>query len=272
MKKQMNLEDKTFCFTYNLYSPDLEASIRRSGVLAPVILKDSRIISGFRRAYIANKLNIDDIPTIITTDSDLDAFLDVIIENIAVRVLNDLEKAMIIHKLLNDFKSGDAILKLVCKILKIGFSEYNIQKYLQISALDDDLKELIYKKKIRWETAVALSNLPDRHKILILLNNLKFNANFSAEIVENLKDIFRQNKGLPSEIFSFENANNLRDFLKNKKFPILMKQERNFSKVMQLLPNNMTLKHFPYFEKDECDLNIKFKNLEEVKQWIQSQK
>lgn len=277
-----------------------------------------RIISGIKRIKIAIELGLENIPAYLFPPSEnkLQNFLFSVEENASFRAFNELEKAAIISKLFfklsligaerrgnldkglncrnslemtnsketilqtQSFKSEDKILIRVCSILNIAFSEHNIQKYLSIVALTDELKIEVFESKLSWDAAVNLMRFTDRNRkdILRIIKDLRLNLNISREIVEILKDLVRSGKNIDrilAEILEFmqqdvdikDKVVFVRGRLAKERYPNLSAKQAKFNETKKKIEINgkVAVNYFPFFEREEYSLTVNFKDIDELK-------
>ena len=118
--------------------------------------------------------------------------------------------------------------------------------------------------------------IPGSNSKLKIIEKLKINPNISTEIIENLKDIYKKDEAKIVQFMqNIDNMNveEIRENLKSIKFPNLSKKEAQFDKISKILKNkykNSEIKHFPYFEKEEYEINLKFYDFKELENWIKN--
>ncbi len=264
-------------------------SVEKFGILNPIVVEEKapnlyRIISGVKRFFIAQSLRFAEIPSyIFVNENEFDALFFSIEENLSFRNLDEIEKANILTKLLNEMQANDAILKKFCELLKISFSEFSIRKYVQISNLPFDLKSKILENVLPTEAACNLAIFPviERKIVENIFDRLKLNINLSKEMSEILKDLYKSETidflGFLSKLTgirddesfdNFKKIETIRKILFKTKFPILTQKEENFAEIKnKMLENldqkkNVDLKYFPFFEREEYVLSLKFKDLQ----------
>lgn len=290
--KHINFENDNFLISYPLEDLELENSIKNVGIINPVILEKKgdfyNIISGLKRLKIAKKLDIKIIPSYIlefksniVSDFDrINLFLD---DNLIGRKkdFNEIEKANFIYKLYNVFELKDEEIKVICKRIKFVISEFNINKKIEIYNLPNRLKDKIVDKKLSLESAIDLMIFDQKviDFILKLVDDLQINYNFSKEIIDNLKEIFKIyglgnkeffEKEILNEIgyiFKSEDSKHIKfdkikNFLDSKKNPNIFEKKKEFEIIKNFFEQeeNVKLNNFPYFEKEDFILNLNFKD------------
>jgi hypothetical protein len=168
---KIDFTDETFLFSYPIFDKELENSIKNFGIINAIIVeelnsKKYRIISGFKRAFIAKKLRFHEININILKKENGENFsdfdkLNLILDEKTIRInndskdifLNEIEKANFIHKIfdsenkifhLNNFLE----IKELCK--NLGFTIFDFNKsYLTIlipSTLSNFYFQLFFSK------------------------------------------------------------------------------------------------------------------------------
>ncbi len=122
---------------------ELAQSIRKQGVLQPIVLREVdinqyEILAGERRWHASQQAGLDNIPAIIKNISDEDAMAVGLIENMQRENLNAIEEALGIKRLLEEFslthqEIADAL----------GKSRSAISNLQRLLNLNDDVKTLV---------------------------------------------------------------------------------------------------------------------------------
>lgn len=137
---------------------DLADSIRKNGVVQPIIVREDaaqkglyEIIAGERRWRAAKMAGLKNIPVIIMTLSDKQALEIALVENIQRQNLMALEEAEGYQRLINEFGYTQEELSDV-----IGKSRSQIANTLRLLALPEPVKDLLNDEKISAGHARAL--------------------------------------------------------------------------------------------------------------------
>ena len=156
---------------------ELVASIKRHGVLQPIIVVRSkspsayRIVAGERRWRAAKDAELTHIPSIVRSLQELEEVELSLIENIQRIDLSPLEQALSIYKLQQQFNLAlDAIAE------KLGKAPSTISNLTRLLQLPDDAREALRSGKISEGHAraiLALKRWPDKQIELLryILNN-----------------------------------------------------------------------------------------------------
>lgn len=147
---------------------DLAESIRKNGVVQPVIVRLSKgkdadypratheLIAGERRWRAAAQAGLDDIPAIVMELDDKQALEIALIENIQRQNLTPMEVAEGYQRLIDEFAYTQDQLAEV-----IGKSRAQISNYLRLMTLPEQIKELLNKERISFGHARALLGAAD---------------------------------------------------------------------------------------------------------------
>ena len=137
---------------------ELAASIRREGVISPVIVRPSglgyEIIAGERRTRAAKLAGLDRVPAIVRDVDDRRAAAMALIENIQREDLNPIEEAEGIKRLMDEFEftheeAANAV----------GRSRSGTTNLLRLLTLEEDVKGSLRRGEIDMGHARALLGL-----------------------------------------------------------------------------------------------------------------
>ena len=156
---------------------DLVESIRRNGVLTPVILRedgrDYEMISGHRRLHAAKLAGLTSVPAFIRDMTDDEAVIYMVDSNIQREELLPSEKAFAYRMKLEAMKrhagrpstnnSGQNDQNLKGKVSrdllaeKTGDSSKQIQRYIRLTELIPDILDMVDRKRLNFTIAVDIS-------------------------------------------------------------------------------------------------------------------
>ena len=171
---------------------DLAESIRKNGVVQPVIVRTStgkdvdyprathELIAGERRWRAAAQAGLDDIPAIVMELDDKQALEIALIENIQRQNLTPMEVAEGYQRLIDEFSYTQDQLAEV-----IGKSRTQITNYLRLMTLPEQIKDLLNKERITVGHARALLSAADPIDVVnkILLRGL--NVRQVEKLIQN---------------------------------------------------------------------------------------
>lgn len=140
---------------------ELGASISEMGTIYPIVVKDHKggkyeLIIGSRRLRAAQKLRLEKIPALVTSDVDGRQMLELALsENLHREDLTPFEEAWAIMKLINDFGMS---LQRVAK--SIGRSEGFVRQRIQLLSMPKDVQALVSKGQLSMGHVDVLVGLP----------------------------------------------------------------------------------------------------------------
>ena len=163
---------------------ELINSIANNGILVPLIVRKKddyyEIISGHRRKYVADYLNIKKLPCIIKEMTDDEAIINMVDSNIQRENILPSEKAFAYKMKLDAIKhQGKRIFSVSSPLdwklesADIIADENNesaatVRRYIRLTHLIEDLLELVDDKRIAFRPAVKLSYLSEENQYILL--------------------------------------------------------------------------------------------------------
>ena len=147
---------------------ELKASIKRSGVIEPIIVRPIahgtyEVVAGERRLKASQALGIQEIPSIIKTISDKEALEYSLVENIQRENLNPMEEAKGYERLLDEFGYTQEDIASA-----VGKDRATIANTLRLLALPDEIRRGLSENAITAGHAKALLSIEDRARQLDL--------------------------------------------------------------------------------------------------------
>lgn len=177
------------------------ASVATVGVVQPILVSGCacqgqyQILAGFRRAYACREIGLPRIQANIyplDPDQMLSAFLLALYENLAHRRFNDVEKSLILSKLLHQFGcSREELIRHYLPLLQLAPHEKVLEIYVQIQTFDEALKEYIAAHDLPMTVIELLANLSveDRNAVFGLISTLKIGVNKLKDMLTMLEEI-----------------------------------------------------------------------------------
>ncbi len=274
-----------FCMSFGFDPDNITASVRTAGLInMPLIRRTGAgsvdIVAGYRRILALKRLNWEKVPCIDLCGqglSDKDLFMLNLYDNLCTRRFNNVEKGMIINRLLKYYTMED-IYRSYMGLLDIP-SRREADLLIKIEGLDPEDKEIMAREPLSIKSIESLLELdsPSQKTALKWISNLKLNTNQQALFIDYINDIsIRDGKSireiLDDEVFKglFMNrdqnnpqkAKRLIDLLRSRRLPLLTGSEKAFAgQVFKLgLPKNVRIKHPPFFENPDYLLEISFRD------------
>ena len=145
---------------------ELKASIKRSGVIEPVVVRPIahgtyELVAGERRLRASQALGMQEIPTIIKTLSDKEALEFSLVENIQRENLNPLEEAKGYARLLDEFGYTQEDIAAA-----VGKDRSTVSNLLRLLALPEEIRQGLSAQAISLGHAKALLSIEDRSRQL----------------------------------------------------------------------------------------------------------
>lgn len=172
---------------------ELAASIERSGVFQPIIVRKSavkgyEIIAGERRFRASKLAQRETIPAIIR-DFDEESMMQVaVLENLQREDLNPLEEAEAYDMLMKNLKLTQAEVA-----ERLGKSRPYIANYLRLLTLPKLVKEMVQDDRLSMGQARTLLGLKDKSQILKLANRC-VKENLTVRQLEQLVNTLNEKK------------------------------------------------------------------------------
>jgi ParB family chromosome partitioning protein len=145
---------------------ELKASIARSGVIEPLIVRPIahgvyELVAGERRFRAAQAAGLREVPAIVRTLSDREALEWSLIENVQREDLNPLEEATGYARLLNDFGYTQEDIAAA-----VGKDRTTITNLLRLLTLPEDIQAGLRQGRIALGHAKVLLSIEDRARQL----------------------------------------------------------------------------------------------------------
>jgi hypothetical protein len=266
-------------------------SVGKVGVLnLPVVERDGEgnlhVIAGYRRLMALKALQRSETLCRDLTEAHLPffhKFLTALYDNLATRDFNDVEKGMVLERLLQCVPRGEA-LSFYMPLLGLPGREPLLETYVLIPPLQTEIKLALIRKQFSLQTIRLLLDLDEDSRSIVSdwLLRMRFNINYQREFIDNVTDIshidglsVRQvlsNDELLT-LLSDENRNQpqrikaVLDVLRHRRFPALTRAESTFQNrvhALKLLPD-VRIGHPPGFESAEYRLEVRFSDGKELR-------
>lgn len=282
----IDIHDRRYSFTHNNVSDVLKNSIKTIGIIHPIILEKLhdhryRIVSGSRRVHVAMSLGLKEIPARIFSQNEkspFQLFLLNLYENLTVRLLNPIENARILYKLMAEFEMPKfTILETYLPLLQLGKNPKVLETYLKFNDLEDYIQQAVVDDFIGIEMAIKMLDFSqeDRLTFFMLAKRLQLGKNRQRELLNLLLDLSKRDDLSFSQIIDTESiqeilsndsiatpikAERVRHILHTRRYPRFSEVEREFNDIVKRmrLPRSMSLTPFAYFEQSRYTLKFEF--------------
>lgn len=140
---------------------ELAASIAGSGMIEPIVVRrredgEFDVIAGERRLRATRQLGLADVPCIVRECSDGEALSIALVENLQRLDLNPVERAMCIHRLVEEFAITQ---QEVGK--RVGMSQSSVAHHLKLLTLPEPIRRFIEDGTLSMGHAKVLSRMAD---------------------------------------------------------------------------------------------------------------
>ncbi len=283
---RVDLSDFTYIFTFKPEIDNLTDSIKRINLTHHPLLQRKkggfRLVTGYRRILALKQMGAKGLLAKIVKEevSGLKLFLFNLYENLGTRWLNDVEKATVLEKLINQFglprsKVRDEFLP----HLGLGKNEKVLDLYLDLAGMEEAVKEEVAGGRFSLEAVKLLAQIPksERKKVFPWVKGLRLGKNKQKEFLILLGDLAKIKGSGPTailekdtkikEIMAREDwplpvkAQKIEEYFKGERYPLYRRAEEEYKKSIKelQLPLNLSLKPPQYFEGEEYEVRFTFR-------------
>jgi ParB-like chromosome segregation protein Spo0J len=280
-----------FCMSFGFDLRPLMRSIEEFGLInRPIVTMEGEggveVVAGYRRILALKSLKWKKVPCRDISDSGLSPLQRLLFnlyDNLATRQFNDVEKGMILKRLIPHIPREE-ILEDYMPLLGLPSHESTLHIFLGLQDLENHFKESLLKKRISIQAIKMLLGLdPDsRSAIHDWILMIKLNFNQQIQFIECTIDIsLRERKAIAeilrekqiSALLEDEKLNKpqkaklVLDLLRSRRFPSLSRSEKAFQEKVSSLgfPEGVKVRHPPFFEGSDYRLEILFKDGKDLK-------
>jgi hypothetical protein len=261
-------------------------SIRNIGLLNPPCIGmgekgEIEVITGYRRLLALKKLGwpevtCEDLSFVLP--SPRERLLFAFYENLASRVFNPVEKALILRRL-EPLLDKEDILKRMMPLLSLPAHEGTFRFYAKLAEMNHAFKDAVAGGRISLNTAKSLMDLePESAESAFQgIINLTLNFNQQTQFIDIMNDLFVIEGKFYSQILEAEpmaailenkhlnkpqKAKKLLEELRSRRYPRWKAAERRFQEnIARLsLPEGARIDHPAYFEAPGYRLEVQFQD------------
>jgi ParB-like chromosome segregation protein Spo0J len=288
-------QDTSCLITYGPLPDRLHRSVQAVGLLQFPLLQEGpngrfRIVSGSRRLLICRELGLGPITCqILDASLSTGACLRVAVyDNVTTRVLNPVEKSLVLAKMLASLPQPQVIEEFM-PLLDLQPSITLLSRYLELLRLEKDILDLLADGRLHERTASALAPLEprDRRALFTLFGEFSFSVSVQQEIIELAVEIGQREGMAPAEVLKADavvalrrerrrparhRAEEIRRYLQGRRIPRLTaRQERFLRETQELgLPSGVRLIPPPYFEGPQWRLECIFRRAQDLAQTLRT--
>jgi len=283
-----------YTISYGFSLDVLCESIGKAGVLNPPLLSRNQkggwdVVSGYRRILALKKLGKAEVfckDASVVLPSPRERLLANFYENVATREFNDVEKAMILERLLKHLPKEE-ILASFMRLLSLPCHQGTLELYLKLANLEENIRQAVAKEEISMRTLKALLEVDEasRGGLFQNLSFLRLNVNQQTKFIDYLNDIALRERIPILKVLSersfleiLENpktnnpqkANAALELLRTRRYPRLAQAQRSVqSRVSTVpLPPGVAIHYDPFLEAPDYRLEICFKSGEHLRKSI----
>ena len=262
----------------------LTESIKEIGLINPPILRQSQselqIITGWKRLFSLKELGQEEILAKVydlNEITDADCIKIIYLDN--QERLSDLELAELITRYKNICSANDeTLINDFLPFLGIPSSRKHLDRYLNLSSLDKEIKNAFYEDKITIEQCYLVSEISGNSQVplfKLLLFKYNLNNNESRQVILLIEEIALRDLKPVSEVIlqaernldsETKGKNELRQELRKMRYPDLASVEEKYRRILDelSLPKQLTIHTNSFFESNDLELRIKIKSLDDL--------
>ncbi len=283
-----------FCMSYGFSLGPLIRSIQEFGLInPPIVLRGGEgrvdVVSGYRRILALKNLQVGEVLCRDSTQSGLSPLQLLLLnlhDNCVTREFNEVEKAMILARLVHHIPREEVIHSYM-PLLSLPSRESTLDLFLNVEGQSHIVKKALAKGEISVKAFEALLDVEPgfRSDLIQSILNLRLTFNQQLQFIELTVDIcIRDEINIPQlfnqtpfvKIMGDEKLNLPQKtkatlgLLKSIRFPFLTRSEESFRRTISELglPDNTRISHSPFFEGPDYRLEIPFKNGRQLKDRI----
>jgi ParB-like chromosome segregation protein Spo0J len=294
--RAINDDPGPFCMSYEFALDPLILSIHEFGLInLPIVVTGGEgrvdVVSGYRRILALKDIQTGEIPCRDATDSGLSPLQLLLLnlhENHVTRVFNDVEKAMILARLVYHIPREEVIHSYM-PLLSLPPRESTLDLFLNIEGQNHTVKRALAKGEISVKAFEAILEVDSnfRSDLIKSILNLRLTFNQQLQFIELTNDIcIRDGIDIPGlfnqtpfvAIVEDEKLNlpqktkAILALLRSVRFPFLIRSEKSFRKTVSELglSDQLRISHPPFFEGPGYRLEVNFRNGRQLKHQIKT--
>jgi len=281
--------DVFYRITTPLCKPPIEQSVKRLGLICPVVVKPTRdhfvVISGFRRVDACRRNSWPSIPCRIVseTTSAVTCAEMAIADNLTQRPLNFVEQARCL-RLLTEAAGDLPTAQTIAKTMGLNFNGDLVSKLERILSAPEVLQAGLIVGTLSLPVMMTIADFTKEDAVALaqLFEKLPMGLNKQREILQNVKEIaireditigdviednLVQNILLDDALDGNQKAYQIRFYLKKRRFPRIVETEEAFKDCVKSLGlgGEIQVTPPPGFDGSTCTMTIRFNDLDSLK-------
>jgi ParB family chromosome partitioning protein len=287
---RIDTTDDTYRITTRTGVDDLLVSIRSDGVLNPPVVIEKAagftIVSGFRRITACRKLGLKDIAVRVFEPGlrPLECLRFAIADNTFQRPMDLIEISRSLHKLSVQLARGEDLIE-ASSSLGLPSNPSAIEKIKDLCLLPDRIQRALVADAISLSVAMELKKLTPDCAVAFarLFEELKLSLNKQREIMTLVKEIARLDDISEQTVLADRHiqdivgnqdldrghkARQLRIYLRQRRFPRIVRAETRFEHQRQQLNLGNNIKMIPPkdFEGTAYTIGLSFSSIAQLKE------
>jgi hypothetical protein len=286
---EVDWDDDSCLISYGPLPDKLILSIRAVGLIQPPLLQRKksglfRIVCGSRRLAVCREFDIDPSPVRVLSETlpRWTCLRMAIYDNSAQRIMNPVEKSLILAKL-GEFLEDPELIAEYMPLLDLEPNPKLLGCYLNLLNLEKPVLNSLAQGTLNERIGFALADLNhvDRLALFEFFNEFPFSVSVQREIIETVKEVARRDNLSPPQVLDSkeirklreaqerplrQRAQQMRQALQIKRAPRLTARRERFAKETRELglPSGVRLVPPPYFEGPRWSLECTFARADEL--------
>jgi HAMP domain-containing protein len=247
------------------------------------------IVSGSRRVSAARTAGLDSVPArIVGREIDeRDLFFRNIRENADTRTMNDLERALVLHRLIEDFGAGEKEALGIMPALALASSRRILYQYTSLVRLTDELKRYVVSHTIpiRISSRVAEWATGDQEALSGLFKTVTLSGNNLKDLLDLIEEISLRDDVAIRKVLAMAEAREVleesrftstqkREMLKQRlfhiRYPVLSERTERISMLLKKGGDlsGISLTPPPYLEGSSLNASFSFGSVEKLRKAV----
>ena len=287
---QIDASPGPYCMSYGFDTTPLADSIRRIGLVNPLILVEKgegrgdvkfMVVSGFRRIKALKTLYVEQLPCRLlpAEASSLECLLVNLYDNLTVRGFNPVETGMTLARLM-ELLPREEVLKSFMPLFNLPSHLETLHLFVRIEKdLDNQAKDLLASGDMSMKATKLLLEMDSaaRERFCRYFSIIKFSRNQQAQFIDFVSDLSHIENNTISGLLEGHALTDIRDdehmnnpqkarslikLLRTRRVPRLVKAENGFKHMVEKLklPAGHHMVPPPFFEGPDYKLEISFRN------------
>ena len=282
-----------YCMSFGFSLKPLVHSIRNVGLVNSLLAIEKcdgslTLFAGYRRLKALKILKWAEVPCRVFSESQVSPFQCLLInlnDNLVTRTLNEVEKGMVLSRLI-PFLPKPRIIRHFMPLIGLPSHEATFLSYVRLAEeMDEEGKSCLVQGRISMETARAIIEM-DRSSgphLFGLISKLRLNMNQQKQLIEYITELANIERKSIDDLFkeySFEaiysdaclnrpqKAKAILTFLRARRYPSLAGAEDTFHRMVSRLelPDDVRISFPPFFEAPHYRIEVSFREGKELKE------